>query len=150
MEHFLRAELNGFDISNHRRGDEFFGFATDDDSSKVAGLQVSMIDGEFDGYLLGEMRFIQTVKSVNQPPKANQTSISESATEGVKYDLKLDGYFSDRDNDTLSYSFGSVSSLSWLTVDSNTGELSGIPPVGAANQTFKDRQEIQTLLWIQS
>ena len=124
-------------VSNHRRGDEFFGFATDDESNKIAGLQVSMIDGEFDGYLLGDITFIQTVKSVNQPPIANPTSISESATEGVKYDLKLDGFFSDPDNDTLRYDFGSGSFPNWLTIDSNTGELSGIPPASAAAQTFK-------------
>ncbi|NEO56171.1 MAG: hypothetical protein F6K54_25695, partial [Okeania sp. SIO3B5] len=123
-------------VSNHRRGDEFFGFATDDDSSKIAGLQVSMIDGEFDGYLLGDMTFIQAVQSVNQPPVANPTSISESATEGVRYEEKLDGYFSDPDNDTLSYGFGSGSHPSWLSIDSNTGELSGTPPASAVGQTF--------------
>ncbi|MGB3513357.1 MAG: putative Ig domain-containing protein [Microcoleaceae cyanobacterium] len=124
-------------VSNHRRGDEFFGFATDDGQNKIAGLQVSMIDEEFDGYLLGDMTFIQTVTSTNQPPVANPTSISESATEGVKYDRKLDGFFSDPDNDKLRYDFGSGSFPNWLTIDSNTGELIGIPPASAAGQTFK-------------
>ncbi|MBP0019501.1 MAG: hypothetical protein J7647_18360 [Cyanobacteria bacterium SBLK] len=57
-------------VSNHRRGDEFFGFATEDNEDRIAGLQVSMLESEFNGYLLGDIAFVQKVDipSVNQPP----------------------------------------------------------------------------------
>ncbi|MGB3508656.1 MAG: DUF642 domain-containing protein [Microcoleaceae cyanobacterium] len=49
------------EVTNSTTGTEYLGFATDDDKEKIAGVQLSLVGAENDGYLIGDISFIQQV-----------------------------------------------------------------------------------------
>lgn len=79
-------------------------------------------------YSLNDGQIGVTVVPVNDPPVANQSSVSISVLQGQPIDQFLSsGLFSDIDS-TLTYSFSGTNALSdWLHIDASTLELSGIP-----------------------
>ncbi len=76
----------------------------------------------------------------NTAPTLTSTIADQTAVEGSLFTLDVSGYFADADGDTLTYtatlrSSGSVTEPlpSWLSIDADTGIISGTPPANTPN-----------------
>jgi hypothetical protein len=73
---------------------------------------------------------VQTATAGNNPPVLNTPIPNQSAVTGTAFSLNAGGFFSDPDNDTLTFSAEQVGGLalpSWLSFNTATGTFSGIP-----------------------
>ncbi|MBP0019500.1 MAG: putative Ig domain-containing protein [Cyanobacteria bacterium SBLK] len=69
----------------------------------------------------------------NQPPQVVGCTLpNDKATEGTPYSGNIASCFNDPDGDTLTYQRG-VRFPSWLTLNANTGDLSGTPTASDVN-----------------
>tara|TARA_R110002096_G_scaffold8803_2_gene35851 strand:- start:5249 stop:7762 length:2514 start_codon:yes stop_codon:yes gene_type:complete len=89
-----------------------------------SGIVISVSDGEFSDSLPA---FSITVGAQNSAPQISG-SPGTSVNEGQNYSFTPTA--SDADGDTLAFSI--VNRPAWASFDSATGELSGVPPQGAA------------------
>lgn len=119
--------------TNNQIGNEFFGFATDDGSDKIAGVQVSMVAPEEDGYFIGDISFIQKAYiPSNQPPVAG-TIPEQMARDSEEFNFTVPANtFTDPDGDDNLLSFTATledgSPLpSWLTFNANSKTFAGTP-----------------------
>ena len=70
IEVFDRAGKSLEQVTNRQTGTEFFGFATEDGKDKIAGVQVSMVAPEANGYSIGDITFVQKAyKPTMETPK---------------------------------------------------------------------------------
>ncbi|MDY6940277.1 MAG: putative Ig domain-containing protein [Cyanobacteriota bacterium] len=119
--------------TNPQTGNQFFGFATDDGEDKIAGVQVTMVAPEDDGYHLGDITFVQKAYTPpNQKPVAGVIP-DRTATDGEVFSFTIpDGTFTDPDGDDNNLSFTATLEdgspiPSWLTFNANTQTFSGMP-----------------------
>ncbi|MGE5657358.1 MAG: putative Ig domain-containing protein [Actinomycetota bacterium] len=76
--------------TNSKTGTEFVGFATNNNEDKIAGLQVSMIGPEEEGYLIGDITFVQKAykPTVKLPKGAHAVEAShfKQSTAQINFD----------------------------------------------------------------
>ncbi|MGE5657360.1 MAG: putative Ig domain-containing protein [Actinomycetota bacterium] len=136
-----KSEIKVFDrrgtllgkVTNTKTGNEFFGFATDDKTDKIAGIQVSLVAPD-DGYHIGDIEFVQKAYILpNRPPVVESYIFDQKVQEDKEFYFSAPT-FSDPDKDvlTLSASLSNGEPLpSWLTFDPTTDSFSGTPPRGS-------------------
>lgn len=76
--------------------------------------------------------FVLSITDVNNPPIENPDpnglpSAAPNADELIPYSFDLSGFFSDADGDTLTYVVGGLPPSGNLTLNANTGVISGTP-----------------------
>ena len=138
-----KSEIKVFDrsgtllgkVTNTKTGTEFFGFATDDKTDKIAGIQVSLLAPD-DGYHIGDIAFVQKAYVLpNRPPVVALTLPDAKARENDKFHFNVFiNTFIDPDGDALTFSASLANGdplPSWLTFDPDAMLFIGTPPQGS-------------------
>ncbi|GGA24296.1 hypothetical protein [Okeania sp. KiyG1] len=68
-------------VSNQETGNEFISFGTDDNTDKIAGIQLSLVNPEVRGFKIGDLSFIQKAYQANVKPKT--VTYSDAKLNGV-------------------------------------------------------------------
>ncbi len=102
-------------------------------------VKVKVVDGEG-----GEdtQTYILTVKNVEEPPVNNNPEIVSSPVKNV-YENQIYSYdvnANDADGDTLTYSL--LQKPSWLSIDSNTGLITGTTPEVVSNTNYTIQSKV--------